>query len=232
MGDITLRLYSDSEETSNLFKKPMGHSWISITTPDGFTTTYGLWADTHPNVGLLRQQQGWDGSGTAVRQNIEYGRDKLTSSVGTSWKISDKQYRAFEDCLNNPETYHAATNNCATWAAKVTQEVTGELVYNNSIVTPWRVKLEINKINAEKEIKSNYEKIDAIKFKEFLTKSDHEKLENHTGEIKRLGVELARTRIEITKADVYEKLISLTPNKVLDKINQKHIHQRSNEPEM
>ncbi|BAZ36838.1 hypothetical protein NIES4101_27580 (plasmid) [Calothrix sp. NIES-4101] len=232
MGDIELRLHSRSEETSNLFKKGNGHSWISITTPDGYTTSYGLWADNHSNVNLSRQQQGWDGSGTAIKQNIEYGFDKLKSSVSTSWKISDKQYRTFQDCLNNSETYHAAKNNCATWAAKVTQDVTGERVHNNSIVTPWRVKLEINRINAEKEIKSNYEKIDAIKSKDFLTKIDQKMLENYAGENETLNLELARTRTDITKADVYEKLFSLAPNKVLDKVIQKYTQQRSNEPEM
>ena len=219
MGDIVFGLHSDSEETSNPFKKNAGHTWISITTPDGFTTTYGLWVDTHERVIKLRQQNGWDGSGTAVRQNLEYGRDKYPSSKSTFWKISDKQYRIFEGCLSKPQSYNAATNNCATWAAKVTGEVTGERVYSNSVVTPFRVKAEINRINAERELKS----------KEVLTADE---LKHSAGEIKRLDVELAKIRNEIRIASVYEKLISAAPSKVLDKVNQKHVYQKSNELEM
>jgi hypothetical protein len=119
LGIHSCALNASPHETDNY-----GHAWISISdSENGETTTFGLWPDGHPFI-PLSQRQGWDGSGTNVRQGME---DFLEALASRYYTLSSEQELALRVCLSQP-AYWTHGNNCSRWAVKTVEAVAGERV--------------------------------------------------------------------------------------------------------
>jgi RHS repeat-associated protein len=97
-----------------------GHAWISYTTDDGITTTYGLFHVSRAS-GTSRVQPGSD-----VRENIEKNRNSRASRYYND--LTEKQKGRFRRWLGKRHRYRFPTNNCSSWASDIVRGVTGENV--------------------------------------------------------------------------------------------------------
>jgi hypothetical protein len=129
---------TSSEATSG----NLGHSWISVENDKGEVNTYGMWPDGHDAIDTYGQQNGWNGSGTAIHENIEimngsHGHDLVSNY---HWALTEEQAQTLMTCLNETQEYGLINNNCATWANSVCQQVTGDILCDKSIVTPSHIE--------------------------------------------------------------------------------------------
>ena len=97
-----------------------GHAWISYTTDDGITTTYGLFHVSRAS-GTSKVQPGSD-----VRENIEKNRNSRASRYYND--LTEKQKGRFRRWLGKRHRYRFPTNNCSSWASDTVRGVTGENV--------------------------------------------------------------------------------------------------------
>ncbi len=102
--------------------KPDGtHAWVSVER-GGRVTTYGLYGNSQASQ-QNEQGQGWNGSGTHIRQDLELGRP---ATSGRYRDLNGEQEERLTQCLKTIEVYSYRKNNCSHFASRTWEEVTGE----------------------------------------------------------------------------------------------------------
>ena len=122
-----------------------GHSWISYTTDDGITTTYGLWHDDYASDSdRLRV-------GTDIRVNLENSKTK----IARYYELTDSQKNNFERWIRRNHKYHMPfgipTHNCSSWVSDTVKFVIGENInadawYFFGVETPEELRESIQKL--------------------------------------------------------------------------------------
>jgi hypothetical protein len=93
---------------------------------NGKVSHFGMYPSTDYNQARFTevgQEQGYNGIGTDVREGVD-AKKIPTSSLYS--EISSEQVEKLKQNLEKPETYHPRDNNCAQWASRTYQDVTGK----------------------------------------------------------------------------------------------------------
>ena len=99
------------------------HAWIS-TTRDGQVSTYSSYPDDNDRAHLNGQSNGWNGSGTHVRKDVDL--DQLAIATASRYiDLNAEQEARLVQALKQPENWTTLDNNCAHFSARAWHSATG-----------------------------------------------------------------------------------------------------------